>query len=102
MLDRLQDVARRYEELERLIADPAVIANRREFATLARERAQLAEIVERWRERQQVARDVEEHKELLDDPDADVRQLARTELPTIEERLATLDATLRTLLLPKD
>ena len=36
MLERLQEVERRYEELERLVADPAVIANRREFASLHR------------------------------------------------------------------
>ena len=39
MLERLQEIERRYEELERLVVDPAVIANRREFAALGRERA---------------------------------------------------------------
>jgi peptide chain release factor 1 len=41
MFDRLAEVERRYEELERLVADPSVIANRREFAKVAKERSQL-------------------------------------------------------------
>src|SRR2546428_13870168 len=53
-LDRLTEIERRYEELERLVADPTVIANRREFAKLARERSQLEETVARWRERQRL------------------------------------------------
>ncbi len=102
MLDRLAEIERRYEELERLVADPTVIANRREFAKLARERSQLEETVARWRERQHVAREVEGHRECLREKDAELRELARGELPALEARLAELDATLKQLLLPKD
>src|SRR5207302_11164809 len=102
MFERLADIERRYEELERLVADPAIIANRREFAKLAKERAQLEETVVRWRERQRVARDLDEHREVLRERDAELRELARSELPALEARLAALDATLRRLLLPKD
>ncbi len=102
MLERLKEVARRHEELERLVADPAVIANRREYARLARERAQLDEIVGAWRERERVARDVAEHRELLHDPDPDVRELARAELPALEATVAQLDARLKALLVPRD
>ena len=102
MFERLAEIERRYEELERLIADPTVIANRREFAKLAKERAQLEETVVRWRERQRVARDLDEHREVLRERDAELRELARSELPALEARLAALDATLKHLLLPKD
>jgi len=102
MLERLQEVERRYEELERLVVDPAVIANRREFAALSRERAQLEEIVLRARERGQVVRDIAEHTELLADADPDLRSLAKSELPALEAKLAALDETLKRLLVPKD
>ena len=102
MLERLQEVERRYEELERLVVDPAVIANRREFAALGRERAGLEDIVTGYRERKQLARDVDEHRELLDDADPELRALAKSELPALEARLAALDERLRHLLLPKD
>jgi len=102
MLERLLEIERRYEELERLVVDPAVIANRREFAALSRERSGLEETVARFRERKDLVRDIDEHKELLEDGDPDLRALARAELPALETRLVELDDTLRTLLLPKD
>jgi peptide chain release factor 1 len=102
MLERLQEIERRYEELERLVVDPAVIANRREFAALGRERAGLEEVVTRYRERKQLVRDIDEHRELVQDADPELRALARSELPALEARLGELDETLRHLLLPKD
>ena len=102
MFDRLADVERRYEELERLVGDPAVIADRRRYVALAKERAQLEETVATWRERQRVVRDVEEHRELLREKDEELRELARGELPALEARVAELDAALKRLLLPKD
>ena len=102
MFERLADVERRYEELERLVSDPQVIANRREFAKLARERAQLEETVAGWRERQRVAREVTEHRELAHGKDDELRELARGELPALEKRLEELDATLKRLLVPRD
>ena len=102
MLERLAEVERRYEELERLVVDPAVIANRREYAKLSRERSQLEDTVKGYRERQRLERDIAEHRELLHDPDAGVRELARGELPELEAELAALDERLKALLLPRD
>jgi peptide chain release factor 1 len=102
MLERLAELERRFEELERLVVDPEVLQNRREYATLARERAQIEETVLAYRERQRLERELAEHRELLDDPDPDVRELARAELPALEERLAALDERLKLLLLPRD
>src|SRR5262249_17897787 len=102
MLDRLKEVERRYEELERLVSDPTVIANTREFAKLAKERSQLDEIVTTYRERTRLEQDIAEHRDLLRDRDPDLREIARTELPELETRLERLDATLKQLLVPRD
>ena len=102
MLERLAEIERRYEELERLDADPAIIANRREYAKLARERAQLEPVVEGYRERQRLERDIAEHRELLQDADAEIREMARGELPAIEAGLDALDQRLKVLLVPRD
>ena len=102
MLDRLAEVERHYEELERLVSDPAVLADRRRYVTLAKERAQLEETVTCWRERRRLADDIEQHRELLREKDEELRELAKNELPALEARLAELDVTLRRLLLPKD
>jgi peptide chain release factor 1 len=102
MLERLAEIERRYEELERLVTDPAVIANRREYAKLARERAQLEAVVDGYRERHRLERDIAEHRELLHDGDVEIREMARSELPAIEAGLAELDERLKTLLIPRD
>jgi peptide chain release factor 1 len=102
MLERLAEIERRCQELERLVADPAVIADRRQYAALARERAQLETVIEGYRERQRLERDIAEHRELLHDADPDIREMARGELPAIEEELSQLDAKLKMLLLPRD
>jgi peptide chain release factor 1 len=102
MLERLAEIERRYQELERLVVDPAVIADRRQYAALARERAQLETVIEGYRERQRLERDIAEHRELLHDADPDIREMARGELPAIEEELSQLDAKLKMLLLPRD
>ena len=102
MFDRLREIERRFEELERQVADPAVIANRREFARLAKERAQLEETVVAWRERQRIAQELEEHREFAQGKDPDLRELARAGLPALESRIEALDAQLKQLLIPRD
>jgi peptide chain release factor 1 len=102
MFDRLAEIERRFEDLERLVVDPAAIADRREFAKLARERAQLEETVRVYRERRRLDAEITEHRTLAEDADAELREMARAELPALEARLAELDARLKTLLLPRD
>jgi peptide chain release factor 1 len=102
MLDRLAEIERRYEELERLVVDPTIIGDRREFARLARERSQLEPTIVAYRARRALADEIAEHRTLLDDADREMRELARAELPALEERLEALDEELKFLLLPSD
>jgi peptide chain release factor 1 len=102
MLDRLEEITRRFEDLERLVIDPAVIADRREFAKLGRERSQLQETVTVFRERQRVDAELTDHRALLADADPELQELARAEIPELERRLATIDERLKFLLLPRD
>ncbi len=102
MLQKLEDVERRYVELERALIDPGVIGNRKEYARLGKERADLEEIVSRYREWKKLAAEVEGHKALLDEPDAEIRELAKAELPDLRERLQALEEELKRLLVPRD
>ena len=102
MLDRLAEIERRFDELERLVVDPEVIADRHRYATLARERAQLQELVACSRERQQLETELAEHRALLDDDDAELREMAGAEVPDLEAKLRSLDERLTVLLLPRD
>ncbi|MBI3786134.1 MAG: peptide chain release factor 1 [Deltaproteobacteria bacterium] len=102
MLQKLDDVERRYVEVERALLDPDVIGNRRDYAKLAKERSDLEQIVQRYREWRRLRTDVEEHKELLEGPDPEIRDLVKAELPQMRERLESLEVELKRLLLPKD
>ena len=72
MLDKLQGIEDRYAELERKLSDPAVTANNREYAKLAKERASLTELIESAREYRKLLGEIGEHKALLegDDPES--------------------------------
>jgi peptide chain release factor 1 len=102
MLQKLEDVERRFIEVEQSLLDPGVFANRKEFARLSKERSDLETIVQRYREWKQVAAEIEGNRELLEGPDEEIRELAKAELPGLRARLEELDIELKKLLLPKD
>ncbi len=102
MFQKLDDVERRYDELERALVDPAVINNRRDYAKRAKERSELEEIVRCFREWRQVSSEIEGHKALLDEADLEIRELAKAELPALRAVLERLEEDLRRLLVPRD
>ena len=103
MLDKLHAVEEKYRELESLISDPAVLADMPKWQKLSREHAQLAPVVEKYREYKKVREGVLEAKAIFDDnPDADMRRLAEDEIAELRPRLEALERELPILLLPKD
>jgi peptide chain release factor 1 len=67
MLDKLAEVEKRYEELERLMSDPQLLNQQREYSKLAKERAELEEIVARFREWRKVEQEIQENRQLLEE-----------------------------------
>ena len=103
MLDKLHAVEEKYRELESLISDPAVLADMPKWQKLSREHAQLAPVVEKYREYKKVREGLLEAKAIFDDnPDADMRRLAEDEIAELRPRLEALEHELPILLLPKD
>ena len=103
MLDKLHAVEEKYRELESLISDPAVLADMSKWQKLSREHAQLAPVVEKYREYKKVREGLLEAKAIFDDnPDADMRRLAEDEITELRPRLEALERELPILLLPKD
>jgi peptide chain release factor 1 len=103
MLDKLRQIEARSRELDDLLADPRIIAQQSEYSRLAKEHADLAEIVARFAEYRQTLQRVEEARRILaDDSDRELRSLAELELEELSGRQSTLEDELRTLLLPKD
>src|SRR5581483_6542530 len=102
MLDKLADVEKRYHDLEAMLVDPAVIANRKEFVRLSRERSGLEEVTSAYRVWKKLAEEERDLAALADDSDPELREMARAELPGLRARKDDVEATLKTLLLPKD
>jgi peptide chain release factor 1 len=103
MLDRLNKIEERYEELTRLMADPVVAQDYERVAEYAKERSDLEDIVNIYREFKDTTRELEETQTLLaDDVDPELQQLAEVEVAELKDRLDESEDQLRHLLLPKD
>jgi peptide chain release factor 1 len=100
--DKLQKIEQKFERLEADLSDPNVLADPARFRSVAKERAQLEPLVEAYREFRKVRGDVRDHEALLEDRDPELRQMAKDELPALQEKLAHLEDRLKILLLPKD
>jgi peptide chain release factor 1 len=102
MIEKLNGIEERYAELERRLSDPAIIANNREYAQLAKERAQLEQVAVAIREYRRLLGEVAEHKALLEGDDVELREIARDELPDLHRRQAAVEERLKQLLTPRD
>ena len=102
MLEKMAEVESRYDELEDLLADPRLLEDHKEYSRVAKERSDLAEMVACYREWRKLDQEVRDNRELLDDGDPELQELAAEELAALKERQETLERQLRILLLPKD
>jgi peptide chain release factor 1 len=102
MFQRIKDIEKRYEELERLLSDPAVIANRAEYQKLAKERADLSALIEAFRDYEKTGRQLDEAQQMLREGDEELRELAKEEIPPLKEKIEALEQRITVLLLPKD
>jgi len=102
MFDKLEDVVDRFREVEGLLSDPSVISDQQKFRALTKEHADLSEVVRVYGDYRKVCDDIEGNRELLRDPDPDLSEMAKAELPTLEAHREELDQELKLLLLPKD
>ena len=100
MNDKLQEIEQRFERLTADLGNPEVIGDRARFSQVARERSQLEPLVETFREYQQAQKQLDETRAMLED--AEMRDLAREELPGLEQRATALLEKVKILLLPKD
>src|SRR6516162_9680989 len=102
MLDRLMAIEQRYIELEQRLNDPAVAANTREYAQLAREHSQLQEVAAAVSEYRKLLDELDDHRAILEGEDADLRELAKAELPALQLQQTRVEERLRELLTPRD
>ncbi len=104
MFEKLESVARRSEELTKLLSDPAVFADPETLRRHAKEQADLRPVVSAYHEYRKRQQELQENQELLDSEgqDSEFTALIKEEMAALTARLATLETELRTMLLPRD
>jgi peptide chain release factor 1 len=103
MLEKLEQTEARYEALTEELSKPEVYSDQANYAKLNKQHRALGEIVSKYREWRSVKEELAGAKELLDlSDDEEMRELARTEMTSLEARLEKSEEDLRLLLLPRD
>jgi peptide chain release factor 1 len=103
LIEKLQAVEERYEEVGRMLSQPEIISNRGMFQKYSREHKELTEIVATFRAYKKVLEEITGSKDLIErEQDKELAAMARDELSLLEKEAARLDETLQFLLLPKD
>ncbi len=102
MIDKLEAIKARFEQIGVALTNPEIINNQREFGKLSKEYRQLEKIVQPFEQYKRVLADHAFAKESLHGNDEDMRELAKMELPALEEQKEALEKELTKLLIPKD
>src|SRR5213596_2829289 len=103
MIDKLNALEQRFEELSAIMSEPSVIANPSVYQKHAKSYRELGGIVENFREYKDILRGIEETKALLNsEEDPEMRKLAQEELDSLEGRAEACQKQLQLLLTPKD
>ncbi|MBU1331610.1 MAG: peptide chain release factor 1 [Gammaproteobacteria bacterium] len=98
-LDGLQD---RFEELTALLGDAEVISNQSQFRAYSKEYAEVEPVIQAYRAFRKVQDDLEGAQALLKDSDPDMREMAEQEAAEAKEKLVELEDNLQRMLLPRD
>ena len=102
MLDKLQSVEQRYNELMELLGTSAVQSDPAQYRTHAKALSEIEPLVQRFQQYKLVATEIAQTEELAGSNDADMRALALEDLPGLKARAEQLYAEIKVLLLPKD
>ncbi|HSG18806.1 MAG TPA: peptide chain release factor 1 [Anaerolineae bacterium] len=103
MLEQISKIVDRYDELERQMAEPDVLADYQKLAELAQERSELEPLVRGYHEHRAVSKEMVEAQELLDGAEDDeMKIMAQEELELLATRKEELEQQLLKLLVPKD
>ena len=100
MIDRLENILKKYEELEQDLTKPEVVSDISLLTKLSKEQKNYEEVVTKYKEYKKVLTDIEDTTNLLQDDE--LKEMAELELGELEEKKSSLESELEILLLPKD
>jgi peptide chain release factor 1 len=102
MLDKLEAIKAKFEQLGVALTNPAVVNNNKKFAEASKEYRSLEKIVIAYNGYKKIIDDIVFYKEALNGDDDELRELAKAEAPLLEERKEKMESSIRQLLIPKD
>lgn len=103
MFEKLSFIEGRFEELEKKIADPEVIADQELWRKLCKEHSDIAPIVEKYKEYKLICDNISEAKEIIEtSDDKEMKELAESELEEGKAKIEKIEQEIKILLLPKD
>ncbi len=103
MFERLQAVEDRYDHLNELLSDPAVVSDITKLRDYSKEQSGLQETVEAYRDYKHAKAEYKNAKEMLNEPlDDDMKELVKMEVSELEDEIESLEVQLKVLLVPKD
>lgn len=102
MLDKLDAIKGKFDNLSVALTNPEIVNDNKKFAAISKEYRSLEKIVQGRADYVKVLDDIEFNKEVLNGDDAEMRELAKEELPGLEDKKEQLEARLRQMLIPKD
>jgi peptide chain release factor 1 len=102
MFERIAEIDARYQELEDRLGEPQLARDPAKLRELTQELAGLRELVTAYREWKRTSAALAENEELASDGDAEIRELAKAELPELRARKEALEQSVRKLLVPRD
>jgi peptide chain release factor 1 len=103
MLDKLAQIETRYEELTNELSSPELLANPSAYGKAAKQHRSLGEVVEKYRNLKTINEELAGARELQENAgDEEMRELARVEIESLQERLQQTENDLKMLLVPRD
>ncbi|NMB11305.1 MAG: peptide chain release factor 1 [Firmicutes bacterium] len=103
MLDKLAGLEKKYQELTRELSDPELLNNPQKYAQVAKQHAELGEIVEQYQEFLRVEKELQDAREMqAEDLEPEMRELIADEIDALEQAREKLESELQLYLLPQD
>ena len=102
MFDKLDFITEKYDELAQKVSDPEIINNQPVWQKHIKEMGEMEPIVKAYKEYKKAKTELADAKEILEEGDEEMRELAKMEISELEETIENQEAELKILLLPKD
>ncbi|MBO6046414.1 MAG: PCRF domain-containing protein, partial [Erysipelotrichaceae bacterium] len=102
LLQRLETVAKRYDELTQILMDPSIATDIKKMTSASKEQASLENAYRMYQEYKTLLDGIEDAKILLEDDDPEIAEMAQMELLELEEQKPDLEHRIQIELIPKD